>query len=133
MPVVLLRLWTGFIWPLLKLSIPVPLFLVLAIFVWWQVDKTSSIRTAVDEAVESYTHTVELTAANAQIEELKRQVNAASEASAWLRIRIAQNEANEAARKLQEKKDADYIDGLAAAGRAWYLDDNDINWLRDGR
>ncbi|RUX60158.1 hypothetical protein [Mesorhizobium sp. M7A.F.Ca.CA.002.12.1.1] len=125
-------IWKEWVWPFLKISIPVPLFLVLAIFLWWQLDKTTSIRTAVNKAVDGYTHVTELAAANAQIEELKRQKLAGDAAQAWLQIQItARNVADAAAEKLNQQEDEKYAQALKDAGRGCTLDDADIDGMRN--
>ncbi|MER9436691.1 hypothetical protein NKJ04_17510 [Mesorhizobium sp. M0618] len=127
-----LAIFWGRVWPVLKISIPIPLFLVLILLAWWQLDKSSSIRAAVDKAVDSYTHITELAAANAQIEELKRQKLAGDAAQAWLQIQInARNVADAAAEKLNEQEDAKYAQALEAAGRRCTLDDADIDSMPD--
>lgn len=41
--------WLKAIWDVVKISVPVPLALFAAAFLWWQFDKHSAIRTAVAE------------------------------------------------------------------------------------
>ena len=126
------QIWIGWIWPVLKISIPIPLIALLAAFVWWQVDKTSAVRQAVDKAIDHYTHVTELAAANAEIEELKRQKLAGDAAQAWLQVQIAaRNVADAAADQLNEQKDAKYAQQIKAAGRGCTLDDADIDGMRN--
>ncbi|AZO48051.1 hypothetical protein [Mesorhizobium sp. M4B.F.Ca.ET.058.02.1.1] len=127
-----LLIWTRWIWPVLKISIPVPLFLVLALFLWWKVDKVSSIRHAVDKAVDSYTHVTELAAANATIAELKRQRQAGDDANFWLLARIAELQSKQLKDDdINEKKDIAYAQALKDAGRGCTLNDADIDGMRN--
>lgn len=126
-----LSIWTGWIWPVLKISIPVPVFALLIALTWWHFDKTSSVRQAVDKAVDQYTNVTELAAANARIEELERQRLAGDAAQAWLQLQLAaQNVAEAVTDKLREQETADYENKLVAAGRRCTLDDYDLDWVQ---
>ncbi|RWB95520.1 MAG: hypothetical protein EOQ56_27600 [Mesorhizobium sp.] len=127
-----LSIWNGWIWPFLKISIPVPVFALLIALGWWHFDKSSAVRQAVDKAVDKYTHVTELAAANAEIEELKRQKLAAFAAYAWLQVQIAARQvADAAAQKIQEQEDQKYAQALKAAGRDCTLDDYDLDRMRN--
>ncbi|MER9176296.1 hypothetical protein NKH72_22210 [Mesorhizobium sp. M0955] len=122
----------GTVWPILKISIPIPIFVLLIALAWWHLDKASSVRQAVDKALDKYTHVTELAAANAEIQELKRQKLAGDAAQAWLQIQIAaRNVADAAAEKFQEQEDQKYEQALKAAGRGCTLDDGDIDRMRN--
>jgi hypothetical protein len=118
------------IWPILKISIPVPVFVLLIAFGWWQLDKTSSIRQAVNKAVDQYTHVTELAAAKSQIAELERQKAAGDAAQAWLQVKIAaQSVIDAAADKINEQEDQAYEAQIKAAGRGCTLNDADIDGM----
>ncbi|RWB40461.1 MAG: hypothetical protein EOQ44_25315 [Mesorhizobium sp.] len=120
------------LWKILKISIPVPLFAVLLVLAWWQLDKHSAVRRAVDKAVDSYTHVTELAAANATIAELKRQQRAAEDAATWLNHQVDALQKKQAADyAINEKKDITYAQAIKDAGRGCTLNDADIDSMRD--
>lgn len=118
------------LWKILKISIPVPVFAVLIVLAWWQLDKTTALRHAVDKAIDNYTHVTELAAAKAQIAELKRQKRASDDANTWLNGQIqAQRVKQASADAINEKKDIIYAQALKDAGRGCTLDDGDIDGM----
>jgi hypothetical protein len=120
------------LWRVLKICIPVPVFAVLLVLAWWQIDKSTALRQAVDKAVDGYTHVTELAAANARIYELERQKDAADKAADWLNQRIEalnKKQANDDA--INEKKDITYAQAIKDAGRGCTLNDADIDSMRD--
>ncbi|ESX17879.1 hypothetical protein X766_15900 [Mesorhizobium sp. LSJC255A00] len=120
------------LWRVLKICIPVPVLAILILLAWWQLDKSSSVRLAVDKAVDGYTHVTELAAANARIYELERQKDAADKAADWLTHQIeALNRKQVADDNINEKKDITYAQALKDAGRGCTLNDADIDGMRD--
>ncbi|RWI35439.1 hypothetical protein [Mesorhizobium sp.] len=127
-----LELFWRFVWPVLKFSIPIPVFALLLALAWWQFDKGSAVRQAVDRAVDKYTNITELAAANAEIKELRRQKMASDAANAWLQVQIAARKvADAAADKIQEQENQKYEQAIKAAGRGCTLDDYDLDRMRN--
>lgn len=60
------------VWPLLTAGITIPLWLILAAGLWLHLDKTSTVRQAVDRAVSDLVHSAEIEAAAAREEALRK-------------------------------------------------------------
>lgn len=115
----------------LTLSLPVPLFVIALAVGWWQLDKHSAVRRAVDEALTEAVAGAKIAALEAQLAERNRQLEAgrkAAEGFAELLRQAQLREEQQAA--IDAKEDADYESELAAAGRRCALDDADLDWLR---
>lgn len=115
----------------LAISLPVPLFVIALALGWWQLDKHSAVRHAVDKAITEAVAGAQIAALEAQLAERNRQLAAgrkAAEGFAELLRQAQHREATQAAIDLAE--DADYEAELAAAGRSCGLSSDDLIWLR---
>ncbi|MBS4018936.1 MAG: hypothetical protein KGZ68_11945 [Dechloromonas sp.] len=68
----LLAFWRTWIRPVLVLGITLPLWVILAAIVWWQVDKGSAVKAAVESAIEELVDGAELEAERASNEALRK-------------------------------------------------------------
>lgn len=115
----------------LTISLPVPLFVIALAVGWWQLDKSSAVRRAVDDALTEAVAGAKIAALEAQLAERNRQLEAgrkAAEGFAELLRQAQLREEQQAA--IDAEEDADYEAQLAAAGRSCGLDQSDIDWLR---
>ncbi|MEP9389672.1 hypothetical protein [Mesorhizobium sp. KR9-304] len=121
----------GALWNVAKIAIPVPLVVIALAFGWWQIDKTSAVRRAVDDALTEAVAGAKIAALEARIVENERQLAAgrkAAEGFAELLRQAQLREAQQAA--IDAEEDADYEAELAAAGRSCGLSTDDLDWLR---
>jgi hypothetical protein len=98
---------------------------------WWQFDKHSAVRRAVDDALTEAVAGAKIAALEAQLAERTRQLEAgrkAAEGFADLLRQAQLREAQQAA--IDATEDAEYEAKLKAAGRGCQLDDADLDWLR---
>lgn len=117
-------------WRIARISLPVPLFVIALAVGWWQLDKTSAVRRAVDDALTEAVAGAKIAALEAQLAERTRQLDAgrkAAEGFADLLRQAQLREAQQAA--IDATEDAEYEEKLRAAGRARRLDADDIRFL----
>lgn len=96
-------------WRIASITIPLPIAVIVAVFVWWQVDKGSAVRKAVAELVASSELEAErakVTAANLLLDEVKKQRDALATANKEFEADVARAraEADAAERDLEELK-----------------------------
>lgn len=118
-------------WRIARISLPVPLFVIALAFGWWQLDKHSAVRRAVDDALTEAVAGAKIAALEAQLAERTRQLEAgrkAAEGFAELLRQAQLREAQQAA--IDATEDAEYEAKLLAAGRGCALDIDDLDWLR---
>jgi len=118
-------------WRIARISLPVPLFVIALAIGWWQFDKHSAVRRAVDDALTEAVAGAKIAALEAQLAERTRQLEAgrkAAEGFADLLRQAQLREAQQAA--IDATEDAEYEAKLKAAGRGCQLDDADLDWLR---
>lgn len=106
------------IWRIASITIPLPIAVLVAIGVWWQVDKHSAVRKAVTELVASSELEAErakTTAANLLLDEVKKQRDALETANKEFEADVAQAraETDAAERDLEELKKRP-VDGKCA-------------------
>lgn len=119
------------LWRVAKIAIPVPLVVIALALGWWQIDKGSAVRRAVDKAVTDLVAGAQIAALEAQLAERNRQLAAGRKALDWFASELADVQGREAALQEQDAKDeAEYEAALKAAGRGCALTDDDIRWLR---
>lgn len=63
------------LWRLLSIGITIPLWVILGAVIWFQIDKTSSVRTAVDRAVKELVAGAEIKAAESRADALQKIVD----------------------------------------------------------
>jgi hypothetical protein len=119
------------LWRVATITIPVPLAIVGAAALWWQIDKSSAVRVAVKDALVDFVAAEEIAARDATNAELARQIEAGRVAHDMLIERITELKvANAAADERREQDIQDYEAKLAAEGRRCNLSDADIEWLQ---
>lgn len=96
-------------WRIASITIPLPIAVIVAVFVWWHVDKGSAVRKAVAELVASSELEAErakVTAANLLLDEVKKQRDALATANKEFEADVARAraEADAAERDLEELK-----------------------------
>lgn len=96
-------------WRIASIAIPLPIAVIVAVFVWWHVDKGSAVRKAVAELVASSELEAErakVTAANLLLDEVKKQRDALATANKEFEADVARAraEADAAERDLEELK-----------------------------
>lgn len=96
-------------WRIASITIPLPIAVIVAVFIWWQVDKGSAVRKAVAELVASSELEAErakVTAANLLLDEVKKQRDALATANKEFEadVALARAEADAAERDLEELK-----------------------------
>lgn len=106
------------IWRIASITIPLPIAVLVAIGVWWQVDKHSAVRKAITELVASSELEAErakTTAANLLLDEVKKQRDALETANKEFEADVAQAraETDAAERDLEELKKRP-VDGKCA-------------------
>ncbi len=119
------------LWNVAKIAIPVPLVVIALAVGWWQLDKHSAVRRAVDDALTEAVAGAKIAALEAQLAERTRQLEAgrkAAEGFADLLRQAQLREQQQAA--IDATEDAEYEAKLKAAGRGCQLDDTDLQWLR---
>lgn len=115
----------------LTISLPVPLFVIALAVGWWQLDKHSAVRRAVDDALTEAVAGAKIASLEAQLAERSRQLEAgrkAAEGFAELLRQAQIREEQQAA--IDATEDAEYEAKLAAAGRSCPISSDDIDWLR---
>lgn len=131
MPIALITIWKV-IRPILTfgITLPVWLFLVAGGWFWW--DKTSAVRTAVNNAVTELVAGAEMDALKAKLaEEARRRQAAAKALDDYRKQSVIDHAVAEQANDLLEQRIAENEKTLAAAGRSCLLDDADVDWLRN--
>lgn len=106
------------IWRIASITIPLPIAVLVAIGVWWQVDKHSAVRKAVTELVaasELEAERAKTAAANLLLDEVKKQRDALETANKEFEADVAQAraETDAAERDLEELKKRP-VDGKCA-------------------
>jgi hypothetical protein len=115
----------------LTISLPVPLFVIALALGWWQLDKTSAVRRAVDKAITEAVAGAQIAALEAQLAERNRQLEAGRKAAEGFAELLRQSQLREAQQAtIDAEEDAEYEAELAAAGRSCGLDQSDLDWLR---
>ncbi len=115
----------------LTISLPVPLFVIAMAIGWWQIDKTSAVRRAVDKAITEAVTGAQIAALEAQLAERDRQLVAGRKAAEGFAELLRQSQLREAQQAaIDAEEDAEYEAKLVAAGRGCGLDQSDLDWLR---
>lgn len=119
------------LWRVAKFTVPIPLILIAAALIWTQIDKTSAVRRAVDDALTDAVAGAQIAALEAKLAEKERQLAAGRKALDGFAALLSEAQAREAALAEQDAKDdAEYEARLKAAGRSCALTDDDNRWLR---
>lgn len=118
-------------WRIARISLPVPLFVIALAIGWWQLDKHSAVRRAVDDALTEAVAGAKIAALEAQLAEKERQLAAGRKAAEGFAELLRQAQlAQEQQAAIDQAEDAEYEAKLDAAGRKCGLSSDDIDWLR---
>lgn len=115
----------------LTISLPVPLFVIALAVGWWQLDKHSAVRRAVDDALTEAVAGAKIASLEAQLAERSRQLEAGRKAAEGFAELLRQSQLREEQQAaIDATEDAEYEAKLKAAGRGCALDNADLDWLR---
>lgn len=119
------------LWRVARFTVPIPLIAIAAALIWTQIDKTSSVRRAVDKAMTQAVAGAQIASLEARLAERERQLAAGRKALAGFAELLREAQAREAALAEQDAEDeAEFEARLKAAGRSCAVTDDDIQWLR---